>query len=449
MRIALSSYTGMGAWWVLRLLAEGHKVSYFLSDSKYEDVLRGLIPPPKILSLDHRRNDAGHPSYGSFDLSLFDLTGRAKQADASRSQTATLGDGSFEHLLEDDREFGIQCMEGCGINVPPYTKFDTPSEAKAFIKKSDKRYVFKPFTLGGTTQDTATTYVSKSAKDLLEFIDPLWHSAKQAPFILQEFIEGTEIGTEAFFNGDDFYLLTGTLEEKKFMNENKGPNTGCAGNLIFAMSPEAKIFKEGLLKAKEMLQMSGFRGILDLNTIVTEDKVYGLEWTPRFGYLCCPSIATMYGEGYGELLYDIARGSAPSIKWTYKYAAATTLTIPPYPTEIRLPRAKGIPIGGIEITNVEQLKSFYLFDAMVTAKGGLVTSGNYGYIGAQLSGADSIGGAFEKNRAEIKGIDIPNVQYRTDIYQSTLKRYNQLEEWGWFSEQSQAREGAYDGRYIY
>jgi phosphoribosylamine-glycine ligase len=430
MKIALSSYTAMGAWWVLRLLAEGHKVSYYLSDAKYEDVLRGLIPPPKILSLDHRRNDAGHPTYKGYDLSLFDLTGRARQADSSRSEVPTLGDGEFEHLLEDDREFGIKCMEGCGINVPPYTRFNTPSEAKSFIKKSDKRYVFKPFTAGGTTQDTATTYVAKDAKDLLEFIDPLWESAKRAPFILQEFVEGTEIGTEAFFNGEDFYLLTGTLEEKKFMNENKGPNTGCSGNLIFAMSHEAKIFREGLLKAKEMLQTSGFRGILDLNTIVTEDKVYGLEWTPRFGYLCCPSIATMYGTGYGELLYDIAAGKAPSIKWTHRYAAATTLTIPPYPTEIRLARAKGIPIGGIEIDNIEQLKEIYLFDAMVS-KGKLVTSGNYGYIGAVLSGADSIGGAFEKNRAQIKGIDIPNCQYRTDIYQSTLKKYNQLEEWGW------------------
>lgn len=430
MKIALSSYTATGAWWVLRLLAEGHKVTYYLSDAKYEDVLRGLIPPPKLISLDHRRNDAGYPDYKGFDLSLFDLTGRARQADLSRSQCPTLGDGSFEHLLEDDREFGIKCMEGCGINVPPYTRFNTPSEAKGFIKKSDKRYVFKPFTVGGTTQDTATTYVAKDAKDLLEFIDPLWQSAKRAPFILQEFVEGTEIGTEAFFNGEDFFMLTGTLEEKKFMNENKGPNTGCAGNLIFAMDHEAKIFKEGLLKAKDMLQASGFRGIIDLNTIVTEDKVYGLEWTPRFGYLCCPSIANMYGTGYGELLYDIAAGKTPSIKWTYRYCAATTLTIPPYPTEIRLERAKGIPIGGVDIEDLEQLRGLYLFDAMVE-KGKLVTSGNYGYIGAIMSRADSIGGAFEKMRAQIKEIDIPNCQYRTDIHQSTLKKYNQLDEWGW------------------
>lgn len=430
MRIAMSSYTAMGAWWVLRLMAEGHKVDYYLSDAKYVDVLGGLIPPPKLLSLDHRRNDAGHPLYKGYDLSLFDLTGRAKQADKSAAEAPTLGDGSFEHMLEDDREFGIKMMEECGINVPAYTRFDNPSQAKPFIKKTDKRYVFKPFTQGGTTQDTATTYVAKDAKDLLEFIDTLWASAKGAPFILQEFETGTEIGTEAFFNGEDFYLLSGTLEEKKFMNDNKGPNTGCSGNLIFAMHDEMKIFKEGLLKAKPMLQAYGFRGILDLNTIVTDTKVYGLEWTPRFGYLCCPTIATMYGDGYGELLGDIASGKSPQIKWSHRYGAATTLTIPPYPSEIRLGKAKGVPIGGIDPEDIETLKETYLFDAMIEKKK-LVTSGNYGYIGAVLSGSDSIGGAFLKNEAAIKKIDIPNCQYRTDMQKTTEKKYNTLLDEGW------------------
>jgi phosphoribosylamine-glycine ligase len=433
MKIALSSYTAMGAWWVLRLLAEGHDVDYFLSDDKYEDVLRGLIPPPKMTSIDQRRHLQGYgfPNYEKYDLSLFDLTGRAKLADHSRSQTATLGDGELEHMLEDDREFGIEMMEKCGINVPPYERFNTAAEAKPFIKKFDRAYVFKPFTAGGQTQDTATTYVAKSAEDMLKFIDKVWAAAKNAPFILQEVVKGTEIGTEAFFNGEDFYLITGTLEEKKFMNDNKGPNTGCAGNLIFAMNEDMMIYKEGLAKAKPMLKEFGFRGIIDLNTIVTESKVYALEWTPRFGYLCCPTIATMYGSGYGELLFDIASGKSPSIKWgSGSFGAAITITIPPYPTEIKIPKTKGIPIQGIDPKDLAQLCEMYLFDAMVEKKE-LVTSGNYGYIGAVLSAGHSIESAFAQLEGRMLDIQIPNAQYRTDIHKSTLARYTQLEEWGW------------------
>lgn len=433
MKIAMSSYLGMGAWFILRLMAEGHDVDYYLSDPKYEDVLSGLIPKPKIKLLDHRYHIQGYgfPSYKGYDLSLFDLTGRAKQAEHSKSQCPTIGDGELEHRLEDDREFGINFMEHCGIEVPPYSRFDNPSEAKSFLKTNKKRYVFKPFTIGGSTQDTATTYVSKDSDDLIEYIDELWEMSKKAPFILQEFIEGTEIGTEAFFNGTDFYLLTGTLEEKKFMNDNKGPNTGCSGNLIFAMKEESKIFKEGLLKAAPFLSEMGFRGIIDLNTIVTKDKAYGLEWTPRFGYLCCPTISSMYGHGYADLLLSIARGENPQIKWEYKYGMATTITIPPYPTEIRLERAKHIPIEGIDPRDVEELCHTYLFDAMVDEKKKLCTSGNYGYIGAVLAPADTIGGAHELLKGRLNNIQIPNCQYRTDIYQSTLKRYNKLQEDGW------------------
>jgi phosphoribosylamine-glycine ligase len=435
-KIAMSSYTGMGAWFVLRLMAEGHDVDYYLSKPEYEDVLKGLIPKPKMLSLDHRRRiqGYGYPSYKNYDLSLFDLTGRAKQADSSKREVPTLGDGSFEHLLEDDREAGISAMEHAGINVPPYTRFDNPTEAKSFIKKTDKRYVFKPFTEGGQTQDTATTYVSKNAEDLIKVIDPLWNASKHAPFILQEFIEGIEIGTEGFFNGTDFFLLTGTLEEKKFMNDNKGPNTGCGGNLIFSMKDEAKIYREGLKKAVPFLQSMGFRGILDLNTIVTEDKVYGLEWTPRFGYLCCPTIATMYGRGYGALLQDVASNKVPEIKWTAPYGASITVTIPPYPTEIRLPKAKDIPIGGIDPTDLDTLTKCYLFDAMLSKdKKSLQTSGNYGYIGAPMGVGDTPAMAFARCEALLNKIQIPNIQCRTDVQSSTMKRYNFLDINSWLS----------------
>jgi phosphoribosylamine-glycine ligase len=428
-KIALSSYSGMGAWFVLRLMAEGHKVDYYLSKPEYEGVLRGLIPEPKALELDHRRHIVGYgfPSYKGYDLSLFDLTGRPKQADSSRMQCPTLGDGEFEHVLEDDRETGIQAMEHCGINVPPYEKFNTPQEAKPYIKKTDKRYVFKPFTIGGGTQDTATTYVAKDAEDMLKVIDPLWAMAKGAPFILQEFIKGTEIGTEAFFNGSEFYGLTGTLEEKKFMNDNKGPNTGCAGNLIFTMRTGARIFQEGLLKTRPMLQAAGFRGILDLNTIVTDDKIYGLEWTPRFGYLCCPTIAHMTGPGYADLLWAIAAGKTPPDHWKWNFGAGCTMTIPPYPTEIRLPKAKGIPIEGIDPRNIEQLQNYYLFDACVTKdKKSLETSGNYGYVGAAIAGGDTIEQAFSKCYHRVDDVQIPNMQYRTDLEKTGRKRYDYL-----------------------
>jgi hypothetical protein len=81
MRIALSSYSGYGAWFLLRLLKEGHKVDYYLSKPEYAAALRGIIPAPFIKAKGSRQ----FPNYGKYDLSLFDLTGRERQSEYSAS----------------------------------------------------------------------------------------------------------------------------------------------------------------------------------------------------------------------------------------------------------------------------------------------------------------------------------------------------------------------------
>jgi len=433
----MSSYTGIGAWFVFLLTAEGHDVDYYLSKPEYEDVLKGIIHPPKLLSLDHRRTVAGYgyPSYKSYDLSLFDVTGRQKQAEASRAECPTFGDGQLEHLLEDDREFGIQTMEECGICVPPYTRFDNSSEAKAFIKKSDKRFVFKPYEGGTGSEDKSITYVSKDAQDMLKVIDSLWERSKRHPFILQEYVKGKEVGCAGYFNGTDFYLLTGSLEEKKFMNDNKGPNTGCSGNLIFTMHEHMHLYKEGLEKAKPFLAKAGFRGIIDLNSIVTEGEFYGLEWTPRFGYLSDPIIANMYGSDFGELLHKVAAGEVPELKWGGgSIGVSVTVSIPPYPTEIRIPKAEGVPVEGIDPEDYETLKQIFMYDVRLTKdKKNLETSGNYGYVCAPIGVGESIYEAFADFHAIFDKIQIPDMQFRTDIEKVVTERFYELEKNSWFS----------------
>lgn len=434
MKIALSSASGIGAWFVLRLMAEGHKVSYLLSEPKAEGVLSGLIPKPRVMDIDERRHvlGYGYPSYSGYDLSLFDITGQSKQATASRTQIATIGDGIFEDQLENDRQYGIEAMEFCGIRVPPYERFDNPGDAKAFLKKNERRYVYKPFIEGSKVPESADTYVSKDCDDLLRCIDGLYIHAKKNPFILQEYIKGTEVSVEGWFNGEDFFCLAGTLEEKKFMVDKLGPNTGCSGVLVFALSPSSRLYQETLGKTREFLKSCGFRGVIDLNTIVSEGRVYGLEWGPRLGYLCCPVSSLMYGSGYGDFLLAIARGATPVDRWEEPYGAAVTVSIPPYPTEIRVPEGIGVPIEGLDPCSPEELCSFFLHDACL-AKGGesLETCGYYGLVGAPMGTGGSIEEAFAKVERKLCKLHIPNIQYRTDIRECTMKRHEclSLESW--------------------
>jgi len=431
MKIALNSYSGYGAWFILKLISEGHSVDYFLSEPKYLGVLYGLIPEAKLLDLDHRRSPdnyrTGLPSYDKYDLSVFDLTGRKRQADHSIQNCPTIGDGTFQCFLEDDRLGGLKLMEEAGISVPPYQSFTDVGEAKAFVKKTGKRYVFKPD--GGQDQAAESTYVSKDAEDLLEYFDKLEQISKGASFILQEFIRGTEVSVEGWFNGEDFYCLNSTLEEKKFMNDNVGPNTGCSGNLVFTISPDAKIYKQGLAKVKPILQQYGFRGMIDLNTIVTEDNIYGLEWTPRFGYDASATFINMYAGGFGELLKRTARGEVPEQSWKAEFGVSVRLSIPPYPTEMRMPQHKGIPIKGIDPSDMQTLLKTYLYDAYFI-KNHLEVAGYSGLVACPIEVGSSIIEAFGKLEDTVKRIQIPDMQYRTDIQKSVTKRYTELDRMG-------------------
>ena len=420
LRIALNSYTGYGFWFALRLLEEGHKVDTFLTEPDYENILKGIVPSPYIRA----RGSKGYPNYGKYDLSIFDLTGRERQAEYSATLCPTIGDGAFNCAVEDDRMFGLEAMEECGIQVPPYERFSELGAAKAHIKKTNKRFVYKPD--GGQENDTDTTYVASSPEDMLACIDKLYAKTKGAPFVLQEFIKGTEVSVEGYFNGDNFYLVNVTLEEKKFMNGNHGPNTGCAGNLVFYLRESSELFKNGLGKMKDYLKSVGYCGMIDLNTIATDSGLYGLEWTPRFGYDASATLINMYGGNFGEMLQKVATGQVPDESWKGEFGAGTRLSIPPYPTEIKGKHPQGVPVKGI---GEGQYGSTYMYDVMLE-KGELVTAGHSGFIAVPLGYGNSIGDAWGIVDAKVDDIKLPNMQIRTDLQKTTTQRYYELSRMG-------------------
>lgn len=421
LRIALSSYTGYGFHFALRLIEEGHKVDLFLTEPDYENILGGIVPTPFIRA----RGSKGYPNYGNYDLSLFDLTGRERQAEYSATLCPTIGDGAFNCAVEDDRMFGLEAMEECGIQVPPYERFSDVGAAKQYINKSGKRFVYKPD--GGQENDTETTYVASSAEDMLANIDKLFAKTKGSPFVLQEFIKGTEVSVEGYFNGDEFYLVNVTLEEKKFMNGNHGPNTGCAGNLVFYLRESSELFKQGLGKMRDYLRKVGYTGMIDLNTIATDSGLYGLEWTPRFGYDASATLFQMYGGNLGEMFHKIATGQVPDQSWRAEFAAGTRISIPPYPTEIKGKHPAGVSIKGI---SEEQYGSTYMYDVMLDKKEGLVTAGHSGFICVPMGYGNSIGDAWATVDKKIDDLKIPNMQIRSDVQKTTTQRYYELSRMG-------------------
>jgi phosphoribosylamine-glycine ligase len=355
---------------------------------------------------------------------VFDDASHGKIADAMREETPVIGSSAFAERLEEDRLFGIEFMERCGINVPEYEAFDDVGKATKWLKKTGKRCVFKP---SGSVDDKSITYCSKSADDMEDYLIKLTSKTKVKEFILQEFVSGTEVSTNAWFNGNEFVALDHTLEEKKFLSGGLGPNTGCAGNVVW-MPQWDHLFAEGLYKTRTSLAEEGFTGPIDLNTIATEGKLFGLEWTPRFGYEGTCNLIRLLPMEFGEFLHGVATGQNMELASKHNFSATIRISVPPYPNPSTPKKYGGVPVKGIE---PKHLDCFYLADVMINDAGEMETLGMDGFIGCPIGCSDTIKGAFDECEAAIRHLQVPDLQWRSDIRKCCERRYEELNKNGW------------------
>jgi phosphoribosylamine--glycine ligase len=419
-KILFVSKTGDG-FWHAAVLAQHHDLTLVLGNDKYKDTLAGIVPPP----VDH----IGHPA--DYDLIIFDDSSNGDVADGLKEHTPVIGSSKLADKLEHDRLFGIEFMEKAGIQVPPYETFDDTGAAIDWLHKTKKRTVLKPF---GERADSAATYVSKSPEDMEQFLEALEKHGQVKKFLLQEFVDGTEISTEGWFNGEDFFAVNHTLEEKKFMSGGIGPNTGCSGNVLWMPDHHSAVYKQGLRRAASLLGAAGFTGPIDLNTIVTEDGVFGLEWTPRFGYEGTCNLMAALPLEFGEFMCAIAAGKTPKIESSrYNFVASIRVTVPPYPNDSKPEKYAGTPVKGVDL---EDLEHFYLNDVRIKkgTEDELETLGLDGLIGAPMGAGNTIREAFGEVEKAIERLEVPNLQWRNDVGECCERRYNTLLKQGWLIE---------------
>ena len=419
MNILLASSSGDGGWFVYVLIHEGHKVTWTIGRDKYREVLAGLIPPPLEGSVENPE---------SFDLIVFDTTGHGEAADSVRAVTPVIGDSVFADKLEHDRIFGVEFMERCHIPVPRWEAFDDPADGIRWIRKYKSRSVFKPC---GNRDDCSLTYVAKSAEDMERYLEVLFNHTRIHQFILQEFVAGTEVSTEAWFNGEEFYALNHTLEEKKFMAGGVGPNTGCSGNVVWMPVRPTPLFEQGVGRTKRELQQANYVGPLDLNTIVTDGNLFGLEFTPRIGYEGTCNLTRLLPMNFGEFLHAIAASESPVLGVAkHNFAATIRVTVPPYPNPAIPGKYEGIPVNGIDLRKIDE---FYLSDVRIRqgSEEQLETLGMDGLIGAPIGVSETMKGAFEEVKRVIGGLLIPDLQWRVDVPRRCEERYEALLRGGW------------------
>lgn len=401
MKFLLISGGGDGLGLALRLKEEGNEVAVWIREGRckqnYDGLLRKLTKWEDFLDKE--------------TIVLFDSNGGGRTADRLRARGHFVAcGGAFADQLELDRQVAFELMQQCGIRVPSYKAFTSWDKARSYVKEHEGRLCFKP---SGESVNQVSSYLSYDTADMLEMLELMEEKHKGKPeFLLQDFVKGYEISSEGWFNGERFMRpFNHTIERKALMNDNIGPSTRCAGNIVWACDT-SPIIEQGILRMEATLREREYLGPIDLNAIVNEEGVWALEFTPRFGYEALPSLMELFTSPIGTVLSALAKGGRPSnLSLSNSIASALFVSIPPYPTDGRPPQ-EGIPIRGF---TKEDRSHLYFYDVMLDEKLHIVSTPAYGAIVTITGTGDSIVEAMQGPLETAKRAKIPNKQFRTDL----------------------------------
>lgn len=433
MRFAIYSTEGTGLCWWKRLKDEGHEVLVYIKPTAQKQIGDGLV--------DKTGNYASWAEWGKNGIYFFDGSGAGYQANLlRRAGRKVVGAGSFCDKLESERGWTQSLYEGVGVKSPDTKEFKTISAALSYAKGHSQTWVFKT----NRYLEASATYVADDQQDLVRYLEYMrWKWGDNIPNILQEKLPGFALSTARWWNGKAWTgPYEGTIEHKKFMNDDIGGSTGCSFNMVWFYQEEPEIARSlqfdkqvGFMRANEAPP-----GLYDVNALLHEDdgEAYFLEITPRLGYDSEPTSQRGIRD-LGKLLSDLAQGGEVGHLFDASQVyCSVRLTVSPYPWEHieqdAPPRHSciGTPIAGADgIWN----RHFVGYGVSVDPTRGLVVADPGGIVGLAVAAGPSPDSAYDEVYKYIdrrKGkLRIPNLQYRTDAKAKVLEDLRTISDLGY------------------
>jgi phosphoribosylamine--glycine ligase len=294
----------------------------------------------------------------------------------------------------------------------------------------DKRLVFKTL---GDEEDKSLSYCAHSPEDMVGQI-AAWIEqglTLKGPCMLQDFIEGIELGVSGWMGKDGFLPKKWNLnfEYKKMMSGGFGPSTGEMGTFC-QYAEESKLADAVLAPMEAPLKKLGHIGDTDINCIIDEKgKPWPLEFTNRFGWPSTQILMEAHEGDPVQWMKDALTGK-DSLKVSNDCAMGVLMAAPPFP----YPDEEGIA-NGMTISGVEDNWDFIAPWQLMLEKGEYKSTGPYVLLVRAL--ANEPHDLIPKTFAIVDRVKFPNRIVRDDIGKNLEKclpilhsyGFNELPDW--------------------
>jgi len=215
----------------------------------------------------------------------------ALQSKMRQKGLKVIGSGLLGEKIEADRMIGVNIAQKLGIQTPETYELSSIKETISFIKKNPKKYIVKQNgNLPKTLNWTAFYEDSHDIIDHLEAIQKKYGTQLDGKLVIQELIEGENIGVAAWWNGKDWMRTKNgiikeiNIQHKRLLNGNRGVSTGEQGTSMMLTEEPDLIFDVALRPLEGLLERTNYVGAVDADVIYNDKGIYLCEHTLRFGY---------------------------------------------------------------------------------------------------------------------------------------------------------------------
>jgi phosphoribosylamine--glycine ligase len=407
----------------LSLMREGHEVRVHAEDPPEERAFGGLIEP-----VPDWRAELGW--LGRDGILLFERANHGPVQDALRAEGhRVIGGSAFGDRLENDRAFGQAILREAGLPVAESRGFPHPQAALDWLAANPGRHVLK------FDDSRLPTFVGDhpAGADLAFMLRRALRLGATGGVLLQERLDGVEVGIGAYFDGQRFLRPACIdFEHKRFFPGEMGEMTGEMGTLASYEGAE-RLFEATLGRIAPHLARAGHVGYVNLNLMVDERGPLPLEFTCRFGNPGFAVLAAMQRDGWGDLFRRMAEGGSEGFATTPGWSVAIVLTVPPFPAVDQAATPDDdVPLFFLREPAGEELRHYHLVDARRDAEGQLLVRRRSGHAMIVTGTGPTVPAAQEAARARARNLVAPELRWRADIGERFLRgERDRLAALGW------------------
>jgi phosphoribosylamine--glycine ligase len=321
-------------------------------------------------------------------------------------------------IIEGSKVFAKRLMKRYGIPTAKFEVFDDPEAALEYLETAPIPTVVKADGLA-LGKGVTVAFTREEATDAVRsvMIDKKFGKSGEK-IVIEEYLEGPEVSVLALTDGDTVVPLVSSMDHKRALDGDLGPNTGGMGTVAPNPYYAEEIAKECLdrifLPTIYAMRAEGrtFKGCLYFGLMLTKDGPKVIAYNCRFGDPETQVVLPLLESDLLTVMKATTDGTlkGTEVKFADKSACCVIMASDGYPAHYE---------KGFEITADDgAMENVYVAGAALK-DGKLVTSG--GRVLGVTAVADTLAGAIDKAYSNVCRIHFDNAYYRRDIGRKALR----------------------------